>query len=68
MWRQANRRGLDLSFHGPTDHAGKTLREYKVFVNQNPIGGTVNNNSRGVGDGQVRRDTTASVQRFLHAL
>jgi len=30
---EAERMGVSLSFHGPTDHAGSRLREYKVFVN-----------------------------------
>ena len=30
---EAEHRRLAIDFHGPTDHAGKLLREYKVFVN-----------------------------------
>jgi digalactosyldiacylglycerol synthase len=30
---EAARMGASMSFHGPTDHAGERLREYKVFVN-----------------------------------
>ena len=29
----AEAKRLDLTFHGPTDHAGAEIREYKVFVN-----------------------------------
>ena len=30
---EARRKKLSIAFHGPTDHAGKRLRGYKVFVN-----------------------------------
>ena len=30
---EAEAKELDVTFHGPTDHAGRELREYKVFVN-----------------------------------
>jgi digalactosyldiacylglycerol synthase len=29
----AEEKQLDLTFHGPTDHAGAEIRDYKVFVN-----------------------------------
>ena len=69
---EAARMGASMSFHGPTDHAGERLREYKVFVNpsQSEVLSTTTAEALAIGKYVVleRHPSNAFFEPFRNAL